>query len=69
MGIPLDMVDVEIKSYHFGVPAFFLLPGACALLNRATFPLLRGFFIPMRDVHVRIMPTNQHSVIVLRSFK
>jgi hypothetical protein len=62
------MVDVEIKSYHFGVPAFRALPGFSPFY-RAAFPLLRGFFILVRDVHVRIMPTKTHSVIVLGSLK
>jgi hypothetical protein len=70
MGIPLDMVDVEIKSYHFGVPAFFLLPGACALLNRATFPLSgEGFsfskavFVKSHDRIMRLFDTEKNGVL------
>jgi hypothetical protein len=68
MGIPLDMVDVEIKSYHFGVPVLCHLPGFPSF-RRAAFPPLGGFFIlsssfvKSHDRIMRLFSANKNVVL------
>lgn len=67
------MVDVEIKSYHVGIPAFSPHPGAtsyCRRVDRSpsgeSFSFLVAVFVKSHDRIMRLLNANKYVFIVVK---